>query len=423
MTIILLALPMDFNHFHSAWESTTDDKKNLAELRTRLMIEEKRLNSQSEQNESGAFVAKRFRRFERSNQSQSQIRKCFKCGSTSHLKKDCVQQQQQGSKMKSKSEALCCDALVAVAAADAWYLDSGATEHMSNRRELFYEYEALKKRHPVKIGNGEIMYGEGIGKIDVEVYDGNKWIEKHLVDVLYVPALHTNLFSQGRCLDKGYTLYSNSKKCFIRDGDRIVAMGVRETALYKMLIKPIVQSTSCAKVAVKAESIRVWHERFAHQNIAQTKKLLTKYGIEFVDEPNFQCEACVLGKHHRLPFKGHNATTTKCGELIHADVFGPFQVNSLGGARYVLLLKDDYSHMRYAYFLKAKSEDPAEIKVFVEYVHNQTKHKIKAVRSDSGGEFDNFVLKSFCESKGIKHEFSVAYTPEQNGTIERENSR
>lgn len=82
-----------------------------------------------------------------------------------------------------------------------------------------------------------------------------------------------NLFSQGRCLDKGYTLSSNSNKCIIRDGERIVAMGGRETALYKMLIKPIARTLSCANVAVKGESIRVWHERFAHQNIVQTKKV------------------------------------------------------------------------------------------------------------------------------------------------------
>lgn len=107
------------------------------------------------------------------------------------MKRDCVQKQQHSGKEKPKSEALCCDALVAVAAADAWYLDSGAIEHMSSQRALFYDYVQLTELHPVKIGNGDMMYAEGIGKIDIHVYDGNEWIEKHLVDVLYVPALHT----------------------------------------------------------------------------------------------------------------------------------------------------------------------------------------------------------------------------------------
>lgn len=172
---------------------------------------------------------------------------------------------------------------------------------------------------------------------------------------------------------------------------------------------------------MKAESIRVWHERFVHQNIAQTKKVLVRNGIEFVDDKNFQCEACVLGKQHRLPYNGHNATTTKCGELIHADLCGPMQVNSFGGARFVLLLKDDFSHMRFAYFLKSKDETISKIKTFVEFVQNQTGHKVKAFRSDGGGEFISLALKSYFESKGIKHEFTVAYTPEQNGAIEREN--
>lgn len=143
--------------------------------------------------------------------------------------------------------------------------------------------------------------------------------------------------------------------------------------------------------------------------------------MDFLDDAGFQCEACVIGKQHRLPFKGHNQTTTKCGELLHADVCGPMQVNSIGGSRYFLLIKDDYSHMRFVYFLKAKSEVATKIKHFVELVSNQTEHKLKAIRSDNGTEFVNRELQTYFQKKGIKHELTVSYTPEQNGSVEREN--
>ncbi|GKC32561.1 putative ribonuclease H-like domain-containing protein, partial [Tanacetum coccineum] len=43
------------------------------------------------------------------------------------------------------------------------------------------------------------------------------------------------------------------------------------------------------------------------------------------------------------------------------------------------------------------------------------------IRSDNGTEFKNSIINQFCEMKGIKREFSVARTPQQNGVAERRN--
>src|ERR1041385_9006130 len=47
--------------------------------------------------------------------------------------------------------------------------------------------------------------------------------------------------------------------------------------------------------------------------------------------------------------------------------------------------------------------------------------KIKHIRSDNGTEFKNFGVKEFLDDLGITHEFSVPYTPQQNGVVERKN--
>nr|GFA41676.1 putative ribonuclease H-like domain-containing protein [Tanacetum cinerariifolium] len=49
------------------------------------------------------------------------------------------------------------------------------------------------------------------------------------------------------------------------------------------------------------------------------------------------------------------------------------------------------------------------------------KGKIKTFRSDNGTEFKNFNLNQLCGIKGIKREFSVPRTPQQNGIAERKN--
>ena len=43
------------------------------------------------------------------------------------------------------------------------------------------------------------------------------------------------------------------------------------------------------------------------------------------------------------------------------------------------------------------------------------------VHSDQGGEFKNSTLQSFCTKRRIMTHLTAAYTPVQNGTVERAN--
>jgi hypothetical protein len=47
--------------------------------------------------------------------------------------------------------------------------------------------------------------------------------------------------------------------------------------------------------------------------------------------------------------------------------------------------------------------------------------KIKCLRSDNGGDFTSKEFMDYYKSHGIKRQFSVARTPQQNGVIERKN--
>lgn len=52
---------------------------------------------------------------------------------------------------------------------------------------------------------------------------------------------------------------------------------------------------------------------------------------------------------------------------------------------------------------------------------NITGNKIKTIRTDNGLEFVNEGIAKLCEEKGICHQRTCVYTPEQNGRAEREN--
>ncbi|GJS74732.1 ribonuclease H-like domain-containing protein [Tanacetum coccineum] len=61
------------------------------------------------------------------------------------------------------------------------------------------------------------------------------------------------------------------------------------------------------------------------------------------------------------------------------------------------------------------------LKSFITEVENQVDKKVKIIRCDNGTEFKNRVTSEFCEKKGIKKEFSIARTPQQNRVAERRN--
>lgn len=86
-----------------------------------------------------------------------------------------------------------------------------------------------------------------------------------------------------------------------------------------------------------------------------------------------------------------------------------------------MLVIDDYSRLTWVAFLKEKSEAFEKFKKFKALTENQTGRRLKAVRSDRGGEFWSNDFKEFCDDHGIKREYTILGTPQQNGVVERHN--
>nr|GEW61139.1 putative ribonuclease H-like domain-containing protein [Tanacetum cinerariifolium] len=61
------------------------------------------------------------------------------------------------------------------------------------------------------------------------------------------------------------------------------------------------------------------------------------------------------------------------------------------------------------------------LKTFITRMENQINHRVKTIKCDNETEFKNSAMNQFYHMKGIKREFSVAMTPQQNGVAERKN--
>jgi transposase InsO family protein len=67
--------------------------------------------------------------------------------------------------------------------------------------------------------------------------------------------------------------------------------------------------------------------------------------------------------------------------------------------------------MSWICFLNEKSEALNKFKTFKTLVENERETKIKCLRSKNGDEFTSKEFNVFCETHGIKIQFSASRTP------------
>ena len=71
--------------------------------------------------------------------------------------------------------------------------------------------------------------------------------------------------------------------------------------------------------------------------------------------------------------------------------------------------------------MKNKSEVFGKFKEFKALIENQSKKRIKTLRSNNGGEYTSKEFEAFCKEAGIKRELTTPYNPQQNGVAEIKN--
>lgn len=89
--------------------------------------------------------------------------------------------------------------------------------------------------------------------------------------------------------------------------------------------------------------------------------------------------------------------------------------------KYIMVIVDDYTHITWLFLLRLKSKTPQTLMNFIREIELKIKLPIRRIRSDNGTEFTNRLLNDFLVSKGINHNISAPYTPQQNSMVERRN--
>jgi hypothetical protein len=316
-----------------------------------------------------------------------------------------------------------------------WYADSGATPHMTGHFEWFSVFKPIPEgQWPIRGIGPNPIYARGIGRINIDRKINNSWKPGSLDEVLFVPGLASNLFSLSRVATKGVDTLCTHDRCYLLAQNQVVMEGILEKMLYRLLIQVRVPddylyaaSLGTSSKQDACQTLQTWHNRLSHINTSAIKTMVSTGivdGIEIkTNDGDTFCEGCAKGKQHRnkFPINVDRVRASQPGQLIHTDICGPMSVQSIGGALYFAIFKDDCTCYRIVHCLTHKSDVQSSIKRIVLQVQRKTGFSVQILRSDRGKEFTSHETVQFLQDQNIRQELIVPYCLEQNGVTERDN--
>ncbi|UYV81492.1 K02A2.6-like, partial [Cordylochernes scorpioides] len=281
-----------------------------------------------------------------------------------------------------------------------WILDSGAFSHMTFHLDHLKNIQAMNKK--ITLADDSYIKSESIGDVEIKNSDEESIILK---DVLYVPKLSDNLISVSKLIqDKKQILFDN-KGGHIQneEGDTLLtASKIEDFYIINKATNTYLPPTP-KTLKISDTSWDIWHKRLGHINeeymqMMQNNALVYKFNCNTRKDLN--CVTCTQAKLSRKPFKEVKFDqSSQSLDLLHVDLIGPIQPISIGKAKYILTIVDDYSRKIFTNFLKSKSDTPDAIKNFIERIENSLERKVKSIRSDNGLEFVNSNLESYFTTK------------------------
>ena len=148
--------------------------------------------------------------------------------------------------------------------------------------------------------------------------------------------------------------------------------------LYKLTFKYIprtAHSDHAFSAASPSQSWETWHQHFGHVGYSGIKKLLDNQLVDGlqIDMNSLKpgCVACTEAKLSEAPYSPESECQTKPGELTHMNLWGKYNVASIHGNQYYLLLIDDTAQYITVEFLKTKDQAAQKIKNYMTYLKVQ----------------------------------------------------
>ena len=297
-----------------------------------------------------------------------------------------------------------------------WYMDSGATAHLTNNSGNLRTTFNTGTNHTVTVANEGSIPITKTGCLSFHT----PYKPLKLNSVLVTPSIIKNLVSVRK--------FTKDNSCSIEFDP--FGFSVKDLRTQRTILRsnstgdlyPVFSSKNKltpGHSAFLSTSANTWHRRLAHSSnqtlsslISSNNLLCNKHDLSSV------CDACQIGKQIKLPFSNSDTTVTAPFEIIHSDVWTS-PVLSLSGMKYYVLFLDQFTHFLWVFPIRSKEDVYSKFLLFSNYVETHFNSKIKNLQCDNGTEYNNSKFHTLFAQKGIDFRFSCPYTSQQNGRSER----
>jgi hypothetical protein len=150
--------------------------------------------------------------------------------------------------------------------------------------------------------------------------------------------------------------------------------------------------------------------------------LIEGIALDATSKPEF-CNTCTKVMATCIPFPEEMQNQASIyGDLIHTDLWGPMQMESVAGHLYYMSFTDDFSRETKLDFLALKSETLSAFKRYeASLMRQHPGAKIHKLCLDCGGKYLSAEFDAYLVSQGIKRQLIVHHSLQHNGIAERLN--
>lgn len=272
-----------------------------------------------------------------------------------------------------------------------WIIDSGASWHMIGQKEYLDVSTMEKNDMTIQIADGTYLKSEFVGQVTLQLNDDQN-TTLTLNRVMYVPGLTVNLLSVTSMTQNGAAVSFENGSYTIKQGQQTLQAKLDSRDNYCL-----------------ATTAKIWHQRMGHIHSERIKHLGLPYQMKEV------CEPCIENKQTATKFKPKEYEYQPL-DLLYMDVVGPIHPETPAGQRYFLSVLDHSTKTSQIYLMSSKGSGGRYARLAINTLEQKSANgaRVKAIRTDLGQEFLGNKLAEFLAERGITHEKTAGYTPQQN---------
>ena len=281
---------------------------------------------------------------------------------------------------------------------------------------------ASGKRYPI----------EGYGDLPLTFRSSSGEVPLLLCDAAHVPSLSYHLLSLKVAADNGHT-YTGNKNGVVtvkfKTGETLFfpsVGGLKFLYAYRpggALNDENVHAVTAPGTEPSNQGTPVdfnlFHAAHAHAHERALRKTVRQMGVTLKGELH-ECKGCSMAKYIRMPIPSKtHGRLDKTLFCVFVDLGGKKHVAFMGGNKYSMIVRDDFSRHAWMYFVSHKyyTASAFEKSLFDLRVEG-TPSEAVIVRSDNGGDFMEDKFGNLCREEK-KKELTTADSPEYNGVAEQ----